>query len=557
MVKAKGGAEKSLSRADKAQPSVGNVGDDDTLNTYDEPYTCTGQFEIDFSELCRRNGLVIIPPVVPRPHIPTAPSPNVPVEDKGTKKGDKKGAKAAPTVPEPEAPVTAGGELIEPAPKTIIMRDKFEYFKPCVQVELESPDKQDTVSEIYIRGWKVDDGMMHILETCLPLLDRLHTLNLWNAGLTEDTLEVLSNFLPKIPGLRLLYLDNNPVGNDGMGFSNILKEESPVQHLSLRYNHITDRAIKVMGKLLGEATKQNQKLLSLNLNGNQCTDEGCKAIADGLRMNRTLLSLGLANNKVGDEGAKKLAEVLSSFVLTHEEIVERRKLISEKGSPERNHKSPTPGSRRAGSSDRPGSVRSTHGKVKSAKGKKGGKEDEKTKGKGGKDDKNGKGKGSAAVVDSKGTAKGGKQDKAKNGKGGKGTGTLLEDELDVLAPEFDNPLMDMVERGPNGLMRLTGNRSLISVNLSYNFIGEDGIKALYSAVSQQTSQWEYDNHTGNKGLMRLCLNRNRVLPRNMWLVKMNDLMETKDPFYQPPPSPEIGLTSPGRSEYVIRASTPN
>ena len=54
----------------------------------------------------------------------------------------------------------------------------------------------------------------------------------------------------------------------------------------------------------------------------------------GLRMNRTLLCLGLANNKIGNHGAKKVAEAISRFPLSHEEIVERRKLLSEKGAPE-------------------------------------------------------------------------------------------------------------------------------------------------------------------------------------------------------------------------------
>ena len=40
----------------------------------------------------------------------------------------------------------------EPPPKTYTTKDKFEYFKPCVQVEMDNPDKQDTVTEIYIKG---------------------------------------------------------------------------------------------------------------------------------------------------------------------------------------------------------------------------------------------------------------------------------------------------------------------------------------------------------------------------------------------------------------------
>ncbi|XP_020608513.1 leucine-rich repeat-containing protein 71-like [Orbicella faveolata] len=78
-------------------------------------------------------------------------------------------------------------------------------------------------------------------------------------------------------------------------------------------------------------------------------------------MNRTLLSLNLGSNLIGDNGASKLAEVLSSFALSHEEVVARRLLISKKtpedtGSPSRNLNAPT-----GGSKDRPASVRSgTH-----------------------------------------------------------------------------------------------------------------------------------------------------------------------------------------------------
>ena len=40
----------------------------------------------------------------------------------------------------------------EPPPKTYTVRNKFEYFKPTVQVEMDNPDKQDTVTELYVRG---------------------------------------------------------------------------------------------------------------------------------------------------------------------------------------------------------------------------------------------------------------------------------------------------------------------------------------------------------------------------------------------------------------------
>ena len=43
-------------------------------------------------------------------------------------------------------------EVIEPPPKTYVIKDKFEFFKPAVQVEMDNPDKQDTVTEMYIRS---------------------------------------------------------------------------------------------------------------------------------------------------------------------------------------------------------------------------------------------------------------------------------------------------------------------------------------------------------------------------------------------------------------------
>ena len=75
-------------------------------------------------------------------------------------------------------------------------------------------------------------------------------------------------------------------------------------------------------------------------------------------MNRTLLSLNLAQNQISDAGAKELAQSIKCFPLSHEEVVERRKLKSEKGGGSDGGKSPPP-SRRADSKDRPGSHRSS------------------------------------------------------------------------------------------------------------------------------------------------------------------------------------------------------
>lgn len=48
----------------------------------------------------------------------------------------------------------------------------------------------------------------------------------------------------------------------------------------------------------------------------------------GLRFNRTLLSLNLGSNFISDDGVRCIADVLSTFPLTHDEIVTRRQLKS-------------------------------------------------------------------------------------------------------------------------------------------------------------------------------------------------------------------------------------
>jgi len=81
-----------------------------------------------------------------------------------------------------------------------------------------------------------------------------------------------------------------------------------------------------LSESLGSATRQNTRLQSLDLAGNYVSDSGAASLANALRLNRTLLVLNLAANGIGDVGASQLAVVLSTFELTHDEVVERRRL---------------------------------------------------------------------------------------------------------------------------------------------------------------------------------------------------------------------------------------
>ncbi|XP_033726275.1 leucine-rich repeat-containing protein 71-like isoform X3 [Pecten maximus] len=548
--------EKSLK--EKNQSAVSQ--DEDDPNKTPEPYNCTGNFQADFTELCKRNNMAVIPPVVHRARPPTSQSQ---VESSKPEKGKEKGKTSAQqqqaeVEPDPEL---VEGEPVEPPPKTFVLKEKFEYFKPSVQVEMENYDKPDTVTEIYIRGWKIDETMMATFAQCWPVMEKLHTINLWNTGLTGETVTMMANCIPNIVNLRTLILDGNCVAAEN--WHELVSEESPLQNLSLRHCGITDKGAQSLGAALGTIKKANMKLISLNLAGNMIRDTGAEHIAMGLRMNRTLMSLSLASNQIGDKGAIKLGEVLSRFPLSHEEVVERRKQFSEKGSPDRN-KSPPP-SRRADSKDRPGSVRSSShadkdkkagkpsGKKKDGKGGKDAKEEEKhdkTKGgkkekedKGGqkKDTRGGKDKGSSVGGRSSGASIAADTKTAGKGKGkgkDKGKGPAVQEVEDAGASDFVNPLTDAADF-IDGQLLVAGNRVLINLNLSRNSIGEHGLAALLKAMQYQTTL-THDSKSSGTGLMRIGVYKNKVSSDSEVLAKLTEFMMPKDPFYKPPPQTPDG-----------------
>ena len=211
-------------------------------------------------------------------------------------------------------------------PKTYSLRDNQEYFKPKIQVEMDNPEKQDTLTEILIRAWKLDRPILEIFSQALPTLERLHTLHFWHTGLTDDTLKYFASILPKCLTLRTLILDNNPLTLEH--YDVLLNDDNlPFTNLSLRHCRITERGAALIGQGLGTERRQNKKLQTLNLAYNSIGDQGAEHIAQGLKFNRTLLVLNLSSNDINDVGAEKLAQVLSKFPLTKDELAYRRHLL--------------------------------------------------------------------------------------------------------------------------------------------------------------------------------------------------------------------------------------
>ncbi|MGH0177304.1 UNVERIFIED_CONTAM: hypothetical protein FKN15_074145 [Acipenser sinensis] len=214
--------------------------------------------------------------------------------------------------------------LSTPPPGSAPAGERFAYFRPRLQVELESEDPR-TVREVQVKGWKVDERMVRVFSKSLPSLSSLQSFHLWNVGLTDSLLNSLQAVLPLCLKLRMLVLDGTPLPQQS--YYRLIAEDSALTHVSLRNNKIDAEGAKLIGQALSTPKSTNKNLTSLNLAYNHLSDQGADHIAQGLRLNRTLLCLSLAHNGIGDEGALKLAEVLGSFALTHEETVERRRLL--------------------------------------------------------------------------------------------------------------------------------------------------------------------------------------------------------------------------------------
>ncbi|XP_054340033.1 leucine-rich repeat-containing protein 71 isoform X5 [Pongo pygmaeus] len=503
--KSSGAVTKKGERAAKEKPAtvLPPVGEEEPKSP--EEYQCSGVLETDFAELCTRWSYTDFPKVVnrPRPHPPFVPSASM--SEKAT-------------LDDPRLSGSCSLNSLE---------SKYVFFRPTIQVELEQEDSK-SVKEIYIRGWKVEERILGIFSKCLPPLTQLQAINLWKVGLTDKTLTTFVELLP------------------------LCSSTLRIAHLSLRNNNIDDRGAQLLGQALSTLHSCNRTLVSLNLGFNHIGDEGAGYIADGLRLNRSLLWLSLAHNRIQDKGALKLAEVLRAFELTHTEVVERRRLLLEKGTQERSR---SPSSSRHGDSktDREksqmvGISNSTlvdkTDKTQTMKTPKGlGKKKEKSWELAKKEEKSGSGQ-----SPTQGTPK--KEDATKAGKGkvtipeqkpsrAKGIkigsrekrSILLESEqLVVEATEVVNPLLEPVEHR-DGKVFMPGNKVLLHLNLIRNRITEVGLEGFLATVQYQMQFSKAKSASkGPVGLLWLSLAKNCFAPQCPAYAIIQELMLPRDPI---------------------------
>ncbi|XP_065430274.1 leucine-rich repeat-containing protein 71 isoform X3 [Chrysemys picta bellii] len=484
----------------------------------EEEYPCTGILEQDFNELCSRAGLTKIPKVTVRLQ---STSNLFPPEESNT-------------LTEKEVPAS----LTQ-------IQNKYAYFRPCIQTELEHDDPK-SVREIFLRGWKIEEKMLGVFSKCLPTLANLQAVHLWKVGLTDLSLFSLIAILPNCPTLKTLTLEGNPLAEGS--FYRLIGEESTT----------------VQPDLIGNSHQRPCRLAHVSLRNNNIGDADAKLIGQALSTlkssNKSLVSLTLSFNHISDLGAGYIAEVLGPFALTHTEVVERRRLLLEKESQERS-RSPLRHAD-AKSSERPSSLVSntTIDKLQASKQSRSASKKKEPlrkeeKGQASAAGGGGVGGGPGFVPAKKEDTKQAKkmvstpEQKVVRGKGAKSGAKekrSLPLELEVMEPtEIVNPLLEQAEHR-DGKVFLPGNRVLINLNLTWNQITEQGLKAFLAAMeSQQQASKATAGVKWQMGLLRLSLGKNRFPAESKTFARLQELMLPRDPTYrQLPKAPDEELAAP-------------
>ncbi|KAF5403958.1 Leucine-rich repeat-containing protein 71 [Paragonimus heterotremus] len=413
-------------------------------------------------------------------------------------------------------------------PTTFSLTRTLNYLKPKIQVIKENADKPETVTEVYLRGWKIGDTFLGILLDCFTAAPKLHTINFWRVGLNAEQVKQLADFLSTDGQIKQLTIDANESLNEET-FAQLIQETGSLTKLNLRYCNLGPNEAKHIATRLGSTTSANSRLLSLDLSGNQLKDEGAIYLAQALRTNRTLLTLSLSNNKIGDAGCVALATVVSRFFLTHEEILQRRQLQSVRqrfDSPQRNTRTPTPVKRAKNhplNKDASGKRRDRSNRGRATKEPEIKEKEEKAGTKSKKAEQTSPKKDSGKVTSSKG----------RGGRSSRSDKSALDPELIEGSSETGESTHPLLEKGeyvePHGL-QVTGNFVLAFLNLSRNNVTEHGLQQLVAAVEFQSQYLHSAPRANETGLLKVLLRGNLFDETCEQMQHFNETMSARDPL---------------------------
>ncbi|KAL7458541.1 hypothetical protein ACHAWC_010125, partial [Mediolabrus comicus] len=140
--------------------------------------------------------------------------------------------------------------------------------------------------------------------------------------------KVVAAILNENSTIQVVDLQSNNISGEGAkAIADTLKHNKTLQHIDLSRNNIgVDGA-----KAIAEALEENIELRMIDLRLNQIAVEGAKAIANALHCNKTLQHIDLSSNEIGDEGLKTIADALKVNLCLQELSLEKNNFGEEGG----------------------------------------------------------------------------------------------------------------------------------------------------------------------------------------------------------------------------------
>ncbi|TGZ67719.1 hypothetical protein CRM22_004640 [Opisthorchis felineus] len=490
-----------------------------------ETLEMTGRFEEDYQMICLKKGLQNFP-MVERLGLANAPEVK-------RLKSSKSGSSVNSTRENSQTfyDVLTTTEVV---PTTFSTVPEEKFFTPKIQILVEVPDKTETVTEVYVRGWSMTDVTLEVLLNCCNVTSKLHTLNFWSAGLTAEQVAQLARFLATNTHVRCLAIDANDSLNED-SFASLIQDEGSLEQLRLRHCRLGPAEAKQIAARLGTTKSANTTLLRLDLSGNRIGDTGAVYIAQALRTNRTLNMLSLSDNDIHDTGANALAEVVSQYFLTHEEVVQRRMLQSARQpiQPQPVSHGTTTGKRSKRSSP------STDAREASEKVQEQGNRHRVSKIEGTeKEDKRGpKSRRPEQTTTKKDTRRtSGRMGTSRTVRSGRETPESNQAELSLPkisrpdSADSTHPLMGKATYvEPHGL-QVVGNFVLAFLNLSRNRISGIGLASFLKAMEFQAEHIRSDTNCNGLGLLKLLLRGNSFDDQCPQFTRLMDIVEPRDPL---------------------------
>ncbi|KAG5444427.1 Leucine-rich repeat-containing protein 71 [Clonorchis sinensis] len=518
-------SQRSTDRSENTQNTF-NEGEGISLTGKDfESPEMTGRFEEDYQMMCLKKGLQNFP-IVERLGLANAPESK---RLKSSKSGSSVNSTRENSQTNYDVLTTS-----EVAPTTFNTGSE-EIFTPKIQIQVEVPDKTETVTEVYMRGWSMTDVTLEVILNCCSVTSKLHTLNFWSAGLTAEQVAQLARFLATNTHVRCLAIDANDALNED-SFASLIQDEGSLEQLRLRHCRLGPAEAKQIATRLGTTKSANTTLLRLDLSGNRIGDTGAVYIAQALRTNRTLNMLSLSDNDIHDTGANALAEVVSQYFLTHEEVVQRRMLQSARQQiqPQPVPQGPTTGKRSKRSSPIADTKEASEKVQEQGSRHRVSKQIEGTE----KEDKRGsklrRPEQTTTKKDTRRTS--GRMGASRTVRSGRETPESSQAELILpKTPRPDSadsthPLMGKATYiEPHGL-QVVGNFVLAFLNLSRNRISEIGLASFLKAMEFQAEHVRSDANCSGLGLLKLLLRGNSFDDQCPQFTRLMDIVEPRDPL---------------------------